>query len=61
MTLYRVLPMDENVRPLYVLASGPEQAVREAIYFIPRIRSVTAVADEGYVGEAFPRFIGPQD
>ena len=58
LTLYHVVPMDETVRPLYILAPNPAEAALTAKWFIPVTKSITAVANNAHMGETFPRFIG---
>jgi hypothetical protein len=58
LTLYRILPFDSAVRPLYVLAPDPVKAATDAAYLMPGgILSIEAVANNAYQGDTFPRFI----
>lgn len=60
LTLYRIESFDESDRTLYVLAPDARAALQVATYHIPavRVRVVTAVANNAYRGDDFPRFIG---
>lgn len=58
LTLYLVTPSEPDVRPIYILSPNVEEAARTAGAYVPRIHSITAMANNAYVADTFPRFIG---